>query len=262
VAYRFAYAALRWRKFAYGDRLLPDCEETMLEINAVLTLATLVLAFFSILQARAARDAANEAKRQANALDTTLKETKKIAEAAISNTEAAKKQASLLEKSFLFTHRPKLIVRNVVIKRGIADGKDDPFYENALLAGQFYVQNMGDSRATITESGCWLYWKQNEVSLPGLPMRRPYEGKNGNNPLSVGAVLLPGESLTAIFQSDDYLMTEAQRVREGNWPLYVMGWIEYKDDAGTQRRIAFCRKYDGSKRRFVSETDPDYEHAE
>jgi ribosome-binding ATPase YchF (GTP1/OBG family) len=94
----------------------------MLVINGVLALGTFILAIVGIYQARAARDAANEAKRQADALDRTLGETKKIAEAAISNTEAAKKQALVLEKSFLFTHRPKLIVRNVMIKRAVADG--------------------------------------------------------------------------------------------------------------------------------------------
>ena len=234
----------------------------MLEINGVLALATLILAIVGIFQAIAARQAANEAKRQADALDKSLKETEKIAEATILNTEAAAKQALLLEKSFVFTHRPKLIVRNVVMKRGIADGEDDPFYENAHLAGQFYVQNVGDTRATVVESGCWVFWKHKEQPLSGLPMMRPYEGKNGNNPVSVGMTLQPGEALTAIFQSDDFLASEAQRVREGNWPLYVMGWIEYADDAGTRRRTAFCRKFDKARRRFFAESDPDYEHAE
>ena len=92
-------------------------------------------------------------------------------------------------------------------------------------------------------------------------MSRPYEGENANDPIGAGAVLLPGESLAGKFQSNDFLTQEASRVREGNWPLYVMGWIEYADDAGTQRRTVFCRKYDGSERRFLAETDPDYEHA-
>ena len=183
----------------------------MLVINMLLTLATLVLAGFSILQARATRDAADQARRQADALDVTLSETRKIAAATLSNTDAAIKQASLLEKSFAFTHRPKLIVRNIVTNRAVSDGKDDPFYENALLGGQFYVQNVGDSRATVSESGCWVIWKKNDAPLAGLPMKRPYEGKEGNNPLSMGATLLPGETLTAIFQSEDYLTYEAQR---------------------------------------------------
>jgi len=234
----------------------------MLVINVILTLATLVLAVFSILQARATRDAADQARRQADALDVSLSETRKIAEATISNTEAAIKQASLLETSFVFTHRPKLIVRNVVIRRGVADGNADPFYENARIGGQFYLQNVGDSRATITESGCWVVWKKNDAPLIGLPMERPYEGKNGNNPAPAGTSLLPGVTLTITFQSDDFLTHEAQRVREGNWPLYVMGWVEYKDDVGTERRMAFCRRYDGTKRRFVVEKDPDYDRAE
>jgi len=34
--------------------------------------------------------------------------------------------------------------------------------------------------AKITESGCWVIWKANEQPFPGLPMRRPYEGQDGN----------------------------------------------------------------------------------
>jgi len=234
----------------------------MLVINACLTLATLVLAIFSIFQARATRDAADQAKRQADALDVSLAETRKIAAATVASTEAGSKQATLLEKSFLLTHRPKLIVRNVVVKRPVADGNADPFYEGARVRGQFYLQNVGDSRATITESGCWVVWKKNDAPLPGLPMERPYEGQNGNNPAPVGSSLLPGVTLTMVFQSDDFLTHEAQRVRESNWPLYVMGWVEYKDDVGTQRRMTFCRRYDANKRRFVVEDDPDYERQE
>lgn len=233
----------------------------MLEINRILAFATLILAIVGIFQALAAHQAANEAKRQADSLDKTLSETKKSADAAVQNADAAKEQVLMLEKTFLLTHRPKLILRNVVINRGILDGSDDPFYQGARVAGQFYIANIGDTRATVMESGCWVIWKKNEQPLAGLPMRRPYEGKNGNNPVSAETVLQPGESLPGIFQSDDFLGHETQRVREANWPFYVMGWVEYTDDAGTRRRTAFCQKYDASKR-FVAVVDPDYEHAE
>ena len=160
--------------------------------------------------------------------------------------------------------RPKLIVRNIVLNspsQTPAPVPDPWFYQGARLAGQFYVVNVGGSPAKIAESGCWVIWKANEQPLPGLPMRRPYEGKDGNNPV-LGS-LGPGESAPGIFQSEDYLGNEIDRVRSGNWSLYVLGWVEYTDDRDMKRRTAFCRKYDANKRRFfAAEDDPDYEYVE
>ena len=162
------------------------------------------------------------------------------------------------------TQRPKLIVRNVVLKSPLKEpppGPDPWFYNGARLSGQFYVVNVGGTPATITESGCWVVWKINKLPLAELPMQRPYEGENGNNP--VVAVLNPGESAPGIFQSDDFMGGEIDPIRKGLWSLYVMGWVEYTDERKVKRRTAFCRKYDADRRRFFAvENDLDYEHAE
>jgi hypothetical protein len=79
--------------------------------------------------------------------------------------------------------RPILIVRNIVLNspsQTPAPAPDPWFYQGARLAGQFYVVNVGGAPAKITESGCWVIWKANEQPFPGLPMRRPYEGQDGN----------------------------------------------------------------------------------
>jgi hypothetical protein len=86
-----------------GDNEANDYVGLGLAINGILASATLILAIVGIYQARAARDAANEAKRQANALDTTLTHTKQSADAAVANAEATAKQVVTLEKTLAAT---------------------------------------------------------------------------------------------------------------------------------------------------------------
>jgi hypothetical protein len=167
--------------------------------------------------------------------------------AIVTSRQARLAQAAikLATDEFNATHRPKLHVRNIVIKPSFSKGK--------LLTGQFYISNVGSSPATITESHC-----ESLCNVNGLPMERPYEGLDGNNPIGK-KTLLPGQSWPALFQSETPFLgfPEAHR-------LFVMGWVEYVDNGGTRRRTAFCREYiekDGGGR-FYAVTDPDYEHEE
>ena len=93
-------------------------------------------------------------------------------------------------------------------------------------------------------------------------MERPYEGKNGNYPLSTKLRLRPGESLPIVFLGDNFMGEEGNDILHGtgNWNLYVMGWIEFIDDLKIKRRTAFCRKYRASDHRFVAVDNEDYEH--
>jgi hypothetical protein len=183
---------------------------------------------------------------------------------ALKTLGALERQASIARDTLVLTQRPKLIVRNVVLKSPLKEPPPVPdpwLYNGARLSGQFYVVNVGGTPATITESGCWVVWKVNRQELAGLPMERPYESLSANNP--VRGTLNPGKSAPGTFQSDDFLGDEIDPIREGLWPLYVMGWVEYTDERRVKRRTAFCRKYDANRRRFFAvEDDPDYEHAE
>jgi hypothetical protein len=119
--------------------------------------------------------------------------------------DALERQASIARDTLALTQRPKLIVRNVVLKSPlqVPPPVPDPWFQKGTrLSGQFYAVNIGGTPATITESGCWAVWIVNKLPLAELPMQRPYEGLNGNNPTLT--VLNPGESAPGIFQSDDF----------------------------------------------------------
>jgi hypothetical protein len=178
------------------------------------------------------------------------------------SADNAKESADTAQKAFLLQFRPKLIVRNFAIPLRAESGRAAYyFFRNELVGGQFYVANIGGGPATITESLCKVHWQKGP-----LPMRRPYEGDNGNNP--VLGTIKAGGRLTAIFQSDDPLPISQLEIGmmgydfSPSWTVYVMGWIEYSDDLGFGRRTAFCRKFDPTVNRFVPVKDPDYEHEE
>ncbi len=180
-------------------------------------------------------------------------------------TDAIEKQKEIARQAHLAAYRPRLSVRNIVIKRvtktwptmrEMAIGTED--------VGQLYLVNNGGYPAYITDGLVMVY----NTAKSCLPMERPYEGKNGN----IGrfsAPLLPGQAFPVPIPFYEDLITlpgQPQTIDERPH-RYVMGWFEYQDlrfeqETGTPivRRTAFCRYFDPQKQRFVHVNDEDYEH--
>jgi hypothetical protein len=185
---------------------------------------------------------------------------------------AAEKAAEIARTEFIASHRPRLRVRNVVVKNPkAADGRElQLFAPGQTIEGQFYIANVGDSRADILDGHCTVYFSQQ-----GLPMRRPYEGGE-DNLQATSRTLLSGESTPVLFRGDAPPPGAEMGVGTnafGSWDLYVMGWVTYADhtDPPTKRRTSFCRQYrltgiPGRSAapigRFHKVEEPDYEHEE
>lgn len=196
---------------------------------------------------------------------TGEKQIRNNAEVAAAQSRDMKETIDLSRAGIVSSHRPRLRIRNVVVKpyNPALVERMGFFQPNRPVSGQFYVVNVGGTRATITESHCVAVWSES-----GLPMRRPYEGENGN--MSVLPVRLePGQSIPGTFCSVE-LMTDRSntigtKIVRG-LHLYVMGWVEYIDDNQIQRRTSFCREYEKREAfgegRFYAVNDPDYEHEE
>jgi hypothetical protein len=178
-------------------------------------------------------------------------------------------QGRILGKSIILSQRPRLRVRNFVVRQGSDPGI---FWPGSLVGGQFYVVNAGGSPATIRESHCAVFWTQRQ-----LPMERPYEGQDGNNPFGPGLRLQPGQSWPGTFLSDQVMGTQGGLIRnfDPSWSIYLLGWIEYVDDLRIVRRTAFCRRYEPPHGyiprgvdapvphgRFNVVSDLDYDHEE
>jgi hypothetical protein len=178
-----------------------------------------------------------------------------------------------LDLKSVLTHRPKLIVRNVVVRPPYAEPElmlDELFQAGARIGGTLHIANTGGSRATIKRAYQRVFVYEFAGGTGGsgpLPMEPPYEGLRENaNPAK--SVLLPGESTIMEIRSEQPL-TDTQvplihyAIGADQCKIYALGWIEYSDDSGTViRRTAFCREYDPLECRFKPVKNCDYEHAE
>lgn len=173
----------------------------------------------------------------------------------------------LSQAEIVSNYRPRLRVRNVFVRPNnlALVSRMGIFQPNAPVDGQLYAVNIGGTPATITESHCIVFITDHGV---GLPMRRPYEGENGNN-LIPQVRLEPGQSTPGMFMSDGPLNDRATTIGQpiaGGLRLWVMGWIEYVDDRAVKRRTTFCRECERREGfgpvRFYTVDDPDYEHEE
>jgi hypothetical protein len=177
------------------------------------------------------------------------------------SNEITARATELTRQSFVLLHRPKVIVRNVVVR--VPPGKQDIASIAQRLAdsvigsvpgGEFYVVNTGDTDAEITT--------MHSEMLDGerLPMAPPYEGKPGT-PMRV--TLPPAVHRLIAFPSEPYVRQHSmQRVEQGWEKFWVLGWIEYIDGAGNVRRTAFCRQWSNEHGRFLPIDNPDYERAD
>jgi hypothetical protein len=197
-------------------------------------------------------------------LNRSIRDTRTAANAAAASAEAAKLEAYAAQRMLVLTQRPRLRVRNVVLRYPVPTHAPPPvlFQRGVPVSGQFYVVNVGGTVARIVEGDCRVYWTNH-----GLPMERPYEGQLIENPMPAFK-LEAGQSTPIPFQSSQPMGPEGDEIRDFvlGWWLYVMGWIEYTDDLNNPRRTAFCREYrrvpDTQLGRFFPVNDPDYEHEE
>jgi hypothetical protein len=194
----------------------------------------------------------SQAEKQALDFDKSFAETREA-------TRAATRQAKVSEDTLILTQRPRLIVRNVVVKRSENTVPPRPLFERGSpVSGQFYISNIGGTPARIIEIGCWVEWYTGN-----FPMERPYEGKDGYR-LPTPIILQPSQSTPWTFISERIMGDEANKILFNNegWGIIVLGWVAYRDDAGIERRTAFCRRWSVDRKRFMPVEDTDYQHEE
>jgi hypothetical protein len=176
-------------------------------------------------------EATHALERAARAQERAMRQ---LAEVTAEAARATFDYARTTEEALLLAQRPKLRVRNVVVRPPNVVGYTSMiFHPHQLVSGQLYFANIGGTEARIIEAHCEILWTDTGVS--SLPMERPYEGKNPNFP-SFEKTLKAGESYPLIFQSD--MLIDAQtsdEILRGARNIYVMGFIGYSDEIGIQR---------------------------
>jgi hypothetical protein len=164
---------------------------------------------------------------------------------------AAQKSADATRAAVVLAHRPKLVVRNVVVP-SLSDGN---YRGSGTLGGTLWVTNTGGTVATdIRFRMVWLIDTELPMKNPILSQKTLPKVKLLNAGRST-AIRLPAQSLNPddIRKSTTYGSARS---------LYLIGIAKFRDQHGELRRTAFCRRFDWNVNRFKAVDDEDYEHAD
>lgn len=171
----------------------------------------------------------------------------------------SEQQTNLLNAQRLIDHRPRLNVRHVSLASE-ESGPGDLLSLGEKFKGGLAVVNVGGTQATIINSFYTIFF-----SRTGLPMASPLDIQINEliwlpKKLGVGeSVACQIEGVVAAKVSEDSFIELKSRNAYG-WTIYVMGQIEYSDDAGNHRFMGFCRQWGGGPGTFQPVSDQDYEY--
>lgn len=152
-------------------------------------------------------------------------------------------QLRLGRQDFISTHRPRLRVRKVTLRR--------PLTEGFPLEVQYEIANVGGSEATILLAAV-------SIEITKKPQHPQQLGSGryvpeDNRTIAAGGHLLPCFKTTLIYQN------ETQSAREY---MIIRGVVHYEDGNGIKRHTAFERVNDAGSYRFFKGDNPseDYEY--
>ena len=160
------------------------------------------------------------------------------------------KQQAVGRQEYFATHRPKLVVREVVMTE-----------RTPYVKIQFAVANVGASDAAVVESAA-VFWHGSAALLRVRDIPAAQE---------IGAVTIAsGDRHTHEITSDIQgfgLFLAAGELDARFWdradPFVFRGYIIYQDPiTEIRRRTAFWRVYNASAQRFGAVDDPDFEYAD
>jgi hypothetical protein len=155
-----------------------------------------------------------------------------------------RRAVTLARDEFVSTHRPKLIVREILMLEHI-----DP------IRVRFVIANSGTTKARIIESHVEIQYLSANILLPLQPVE--YANEIGATRLKPGSRIFHEHSNTIVEHPEDF-----QPNQPGDTYLYFRGFIVYAGSSGTLYRTGFCRRYNSRDKRFRIVEDSDYEYAE
>jgi hypothetical protein len=178
---------------------------------------------------------------------------------AIRTLKNIEQQTRDAKEAIILTHRPKIVIRSVVIpwaailnRKAPMNAGDD--LEEGLFNGFFYAVNVGNQLATIRTLDEYMLLSDR------LPMERPYEA--GRHQRTVGITLTPGEACKIVFKPTQVGVDKMAEMAVSEKPFIVIGRLTYTDALGNCRETAFCRQLNRATNRLMPVDDPDYEYAD
>jgi hypothetical protein len=159
---------------------------------------------------------------------------------------ATEQSASAANDAVLFTHRPRLKVRAMVVNIRTV---------NTSPNGTFIIAtNVGTTTARLIKM--YVQW----IVAARLPMENPMHSSfdRTTQPQDISAGGFVKLSLPDFPLSDN----DVYDISAGTRTLFVFGYLKYTDQKHILRRTYFCRRYDLELGRFVKEKNPDYNYTD
>jgi hypothetical protein len=160
---------------------------------------------------------------------------------------ATEKAVDAAKGALIATARPRIIVRKVE-----AIFQMPP---NRSVSAQFAITNVGGSRTVLIERNAIL---DTSYRQRGNPFPK-YVGSAVSNEYWLES----GEPLyaTANFANPHTDPTE-ENIRSGASPLFLFGFVKYRDEAGVVREMGFGRQFDPKANRFRPLNDQEVEYGD
>lgn len=234
------------------ERVTANSTFALAIITGLLFVATAVLAVFTFHLWGATKELAS---------DTTEAATKQLAvmsgqlEAMKDQAESATDTLAHLQKEFLATHRPKVILRRVIF--GVWKFNADP------PSLRIQIANTGDSEAVISQFAYTLIATVDD-KVPDALMIEEY--LEGDTPAEAqGKVLANGDSYVLVVPADTVGAVDgyANNNTRISFRLYCAGYVEYRQPESNHTwRTGFIRRGNFNTRYFERVDLPDFEYAD
>ena len=164
-------------------------------------------------------------------------------------------QLILNRRIFYATHRPRLLVRNIVVPQLDKLNRNTPMneMEEAYQQGFDVTFDVVNAGSTVGKS---VSGSAHISITSALRMKHPDE-----KPFIFGQ-LEGGESRSETVRIDTLAPDLICRLIDGDVLCYVIGVLRYEDSGGVKRKTGFCRKFNPDTARFEAEKNPDYEYTD
>lgn len=199
-----------------------------LGINGVLALGTLILAMFSI--------------RQAKTLDKTLAETRKAADAAVAQAEATRNALEETRRAGQLTERSvEIAEQSLRVQRAyvyVIPTVETSTKNDVPKSVTCKIVNRGRTPAIITETALHARILEGSKHPPEMPSYKP----NSTNILLEADPSGLGGGITShprLNLSDE----QWSAIKQGESALIVYGYVRYCDIFGKHHRTGFGRRY-------------------
>jgi hypothetical protein len=177
--------------------------------------------------------------------------TKKLWEITDQSINLTAQSIGLTKQEFITSHPPKFRVHSIHLLGSLA--------ADGIYGIQCSIDNIGGSTAHIVERNLTF------AKIDQLPASPPYESDYPD--IHINLSVPPGGETTAFLPVNEKTRLDLRKIGMlgenaiNIFNLYFFGYIVFTDDFETERRIAFCRRYDIETERFTAVQDDDYEYS-